>query len=178
MDISSLPWYITRAAGLSAYVLMFLIVVLGVGMTTGYIYKFINPVKAWLTHKYLSLALGLLILTHMTALLFDNFVNLGLKDILIPFYSSFSPLFLSLGILGFYILLVVIFTSIWFRLKYKRTWRNVHYFVYGLFAFSLVHGFFMGTDSRALIMQAVYISTSLIFLLILIYRFIIRPLKK
>jgi DMSO/TMAO reductase YedYZ heme-binding membrane subunit len=175
---SSLPWYIARSAGIGALVLMFLIIVLGVGMTTGYIYRYLNPVKSWMTHKYLSLALGLVLITHITALLFDNFINLGLKDVLIPFHSNFNPPYLSLGILGFYILLVVIFTSIWFRLKYKKTWRSVHYFVYALFAFSVVHGFFMGTDSRTMIMQAVYISTSLIFLLILIYRFIIRPLKR
>jgi DMSO/TMAO reductase YedYZ heme-binding membrane subunit len=175
---SSLPWYVARAAGIGALVLMFLIIVLGVGMTTGYIYRYLNPVKSWLIHKYLSLALGVVLITHITALLFDKFINLGLKDVLIPFYSNFSTLYLSLGILGFYILLIVIFTSIWFRLKYKRTWRSVHYFVYALFAFSVVHGFFMGTDSRTMIMQAVYISISLIFLLILIYRFIIRPLKR
>jgi DMSO/TMAO reductase YedYZ heme-binding membrane subunit len=175
---SSLPWYIARSAGIGALVLMFLIIVLGVGMTTGYIYKYLNPVKSWLTHKYLSLALGLVIISHMIALLLDKFINLGLKDILIPFYSDFNPLYISFGIFGFYILLIVIFTSIWFRLKYKKTWRSVHYFVYALFAFSVVHGFFMGTDSQTMIMQAVYISTSLIFLLILIYRFIIRPLKR
>ncbi|QQG52769.1 MAG: ferric reductase-like transmembrane domain-containing protein [Candidatus Falkowbacteria bacterium] len=174
---SSVPWYITRAAGISAYLLMFLIVVLGAGMTTGYLYKYLNPVRSWLTHKYLSLAMFLVLLAHMTALLFDNFINLRLKDILIPFASDFSPWFLSLGILGFYILLAVIFTSIWFRLKYKRAWRSVHYFVYVLFTFSFVHGLFLGTDSQTLAMRLIYISTSSIFVFIIIYRFIISRIK-
>ncbi len=174
---SSIPWYITRAAGISAYILMFLIVVLGAGMTTGYLYKYLNPVRSWITHKYLSLAMFLVLLAHMTALLFDNFINLHLKDILIPFYSDFSPWLLSLGILGFYILLAVIFTSIWFRLKYKRAWRSVHYFVYVLFTFSFVHGLFLGTDSQTLAMRLVYISTSSVFVFIVIYRFIISKLK-
>lgn len=174
---SSLPWYITRAAGISAYILMFLIVVLGAGMTTGYLYKYLNPVRSWITHKYLSLAMFLVLLAHMTALLFDNFINLHLKDILIPFSSDFSPWFLSLGIFGFYILLAVIFTSIWFRLKYKRAWRSVHYFVYALFTLSFVHGLFLGTDSQTLAMRLVYISTSSVFVFIVIYRFIISRFK-
>jgi len=169
--MSSLPWYIARSAGIASFILMFLIVILGIGMTTGSIYSYINPVKSWLIHKYLALALGLVLLVHITALLFDKFVHLGIKDVLIPFYSSFSPIFLTLGIFGFYILLAVIFTSIWFRLKYKKTWRSVHYFVYALFIFSLIHGLFIGTDSNTIFMKVIYISTGSIFVLLLIYRF-------
>ena len=176
--ISSLPWYIARSAGIASYILMFLIVILGIGMTTGSIYSYINPVKSWLIHKYLGLAVGITLLIHIFSLLFDKFMNFGLKDVLIPFYSNFSPIFMSLGILGFYILLIVIFTSLWIRLKYKRTWRSVHYFVYALFVFSLFHGLFIGTDSNTLLMRIVYISTGLIFLILIIYRFVLRILPE
>ncbi len=176
--ISSIPWFITRSAGITSYLLMFLIVFLGTGMTTGYIYKYINPVKAWMIHKYLSLALGVTLLTHMSSLLFDKFINFGFKDILIPFAANYNSLFLSLGIFGFYILLVIIFTSLWFILKYKRTWRSIHYFVYALFIFSLIHGFFMGSDSSTLSMRIIYTVTGAIFLILLIYRFVIRYFKK
>ena len=175
--ISSTPWYIARGAGITGYILMFLIVILGTGMTTGYIYNFLDPVKSWLIHKYLSLALGMVLLVHISALLFDRFINLSLKEVLIPFYSNFSTIYLGLGILGFYILLIIIFTSIWLRLKYKRVWRSVHYFVYALFIFSLIHGLFIGTDSSTVLMKAVYAVTGLIFLLLLTYRFIIRAYK-
>jgi len=172
--ITSLPWYISRAAGITAYILMFFIVMLGAGMTTGYAYNYINPVKAWLIHKYLSLALGLTLLTHAFSLLFDKFMKFGWPDILIPFFSNYKPIFLSLGIFGFYLLLVIIFSSLWFRLKYKRTWRGIHYTVYALFIFSLIHGFFMGTDSKTIWMQIIYAGTGLIFLGLLIYRFVVR----
>ena len=174
----SLAWYIARAAGITAYILMFLVVVLGIGMTTGYIYNYINPVKSWLIHKYLSLALGVSLLTHIFSLLFDNFMNFNLSDILIPFASNYKPLFLSLGIFGFYLLLIIIFSSLWFRLKYKRTWRGIHYTVYALFVFSLIHGLYTGSDSQTSWMQIIYISTGLIFLGLLIYRFIVRQLPE
>lgn len=175
---SSLPWYIARAAGIVAYLLMFFVVILGVGMTTSYIYKYINPVQSWLIHKYLSLALGIALLTHITALLFDNFIGLRLNDLLVPFTSNYRPILLGLGIIGFYILLVIIFTSIFFLLKYKRTWRFVHYFVYLLFTLSLIHGLFIGTDSNTLVMKIIYYSTGLIFVSLLIYRFVIDFIKK
>lgn len=174
----SIPWYVARAAGIASYILMFLVVILGTGMTAGYIYNFVNPVKAWLMHKYLSLALGLTLLTHITSLLFDKFISFSILDVLIPFHSSFKPLFLSIGIFAFYVLLVIIFSSLWFRLKYKRAWRFIHYAVYSLFTFSLIHGLFIGTDSNTIAMRIIYISTGAIFLALLIYRFIIRYFKK
>jgi hypothetical protein len=170
----SIPWYTSRAAGVTSYILMFFIILLGVGMTTGFIYKYINPVKAWVIHKYLSLALGITLLTHAFSLMFDEFINFSIQDILIPLASDFKPLFLSLGIIGFYILLVIIFTSLFFRLKYKRAWRGIHYAVYALFIFSFVHGLLIGTDSKTIWMKSIYIITGAIFVSLLVYRFVFR----
>lgn len=176
--VSSLPWYVARASGLAAYGLMFFIIILGGGMTTSYIYRYINPVKAWVVHKYLSLALGLTLLAHIIALSLDKFINFTWFNILIPFSSDYKPLFLSAGIIAFYLLLAIIFTSLFFRLKYKKSWRGVHYTVYPLFILSLVHGLYIGTDSGTIWMQAVYWTTGLIFFSFLIYRFIIRTIKQ
>lgn len=170
----SLPWYTARGAGIVAFILMFLVIMLGFGMTTGYIYKFISPVKAWLMHKYLSLALGLTLVAHITGLLLDKYINFSWQDVLIPFVSSFKPLYLNLGIFGFYTLLVIIFSSLYFRLKYKKTWRGIHYAVYPLFIFSFIHGIFIGTDSHTVVMTIIYWTTGLIFATIFSYRFILR----
>jgi len=168
----SLPWYITRASALTAYGLMFLVVVLGTGMTSSYIYGLINPARAWKIHKYLSLAMTLMVLLHVGSLLFDKFINLRLQDVLIPFVSPYRPFFISLGIFGFYILLAIILISIFLRLKMPRFWRSTHYWVYPLFGLGIIHGLFMGTDSPTPIMQFVYWSTGIIFVILLIYRFI------
>lgn len=169
--------YIARSAGIVSYILMFLVIVLGAGMTTSYIYKYINPTKAWIMHKYLSLALVLSLLTHITALIFDKFINFSLLDIFIPFYSDYKPLFLSLGILGLYLLLIIIISSLWFRLKYHKTWRFIHYFTYVLFISSLVHGYYIGSDSGTLVMKIIYALTAIIFSILFIYRFTIYLLK-
>jgi len=176
--VSSLPWYVARASGLVAYGLMFFIIILGGGMTTSYIYRYINPVKAWVVHKYLSLALGLTLLAHIIALSLDKFINFTWFDILIPFSSDYKPLYRSAGIIAFYLLLAIIFTSLFFRLKYKKSWRGVHYTVYPLFILCLVHGLYIGTDSGTIWMQTIYWTTGLIFFSLLIYRFIIRTIKQ
>lgn len=170
----STPWYVARSAGIASYILMFLIIILGAGMTTGYIYKFINPVKAWIIHKYLGIALGFTLLAHIISLTFDKFINFSWLDVLIPFSSSFKPLFLSLGIFALYTVVVIIFSSLLFRIKYKKTWRGIHYAVYPLFIFSFIHGTFIGTDSQTIGMKIIYWGTGLIFLGLTLYRFIFR----
>jgi predicted ferric reductase len=174
----STPWYIARAAGIASYILMFLVIILGTGMTTGYIYKYINPVKAWVIHKYLSISLSFTLLAHIISLTFDRFINFSWLDVLIPFSSTFKPLFLSFGIFGFYTLIVIIVSSLLFRIKYKKTWRGIHYAVYPLFIFSFIHGTFIGTDSKTIGMQIIYWGTGLVFLGLILYRFLFKKIIK
>jgi methionine sulfoxide reductase heme-binding subunit len=169
---SRLPWYISRSAAISSFVLMFLIIMLGTFMVTGFIYELISPARAWIIHKFLSISLGLTLLVHIMALLFDQYMAFKVPDILIPFFSGYKPLFLSLGITGFYILLVVVLGSLLIRLKFSYFWRATHYLVYPLFIFSLVHGIFMGPDNKFLATQLLYGITGTIFLIAVAYRFI------
>lgn len=175
---SSLPWYISRASAISAYLIMFLVIVWGMGMTIGYTYRIANPVKAWIIHKYISISLGIMVSVHIFSLLFDKFINFELGDILIPFASSFKAVYLSLGIISFYILLAVILSSLLLRIKSPRFWRGLHYSVYPLFAISLTHGLFIGTDSSVPAMKAVYWVTGTIFALLFLYRFFLYYFKK
>lgn len=175
---NSEAWYVARASGIVAYLLMFFVIILGAGMTTSYIYKYIDPTKAWIVHKYLAIALGITLFAHITGILLDKFVKFNIWDVLIPFASSYRPFFLSLGIFGFYTLLVIIFSSLLYRIKYKKAWRGIHYAVYPLFIFSFFHGTFIGTDSHTLLMQIIYWVTGLIFYALVVYRFFILAIQK
>ncbi len=166
----SLPWYIARASAITAYLLMFVIILWGAGMTMGFIYIITNPVEAWVIHKYLGIAFGVSILVHVFTLLLDRFINFKILDVLIPFYSSYKTLYLSLGIIGFYLLLAVILSSLLVRLKSPKFWRALHYAVYVLFVFSLIHGIYLGTDTKTSAMQAIYWITGVIFFLLMGYR--------
>lgn len=177
--INATPWYISRAAAIASIVLMFLVVVLGAGLTTSYAYKVFNPVRAWLIHKYLSIALAVTLGVHIFSLLFDKFIKLSLGDILIPFNADLKPLYLGIGIMGFYMFLIIMLTSIFLRIRMPRFWRATHYLVYPLFAFSLAHGFLIGTDSNQAYMQAIYGVFGTLFVCLLVYRFLLyRRLKK
>ncbi|MFA6494898.1 MAG: ferric reductase-like transmembrane domain-containing protein [Candidatus Paceibacterota bacterium] len=168
----NLPWYITRSAAITAYVLMFIVVVLGTGMTGGFVYRFINPIKAWTIHKYVSIALGVVVLVHIFSLFFDSFVHFGITELFVPLASSFKPVYVGMGIIGFYLLVITILVSIFLRIRTPRFWRATHYVVYPLFAFSFVHGVMTGTDSAVSAMVDMYWITGIIFILLMMYRIV------
>ena len=171
-QVSRLPWYITRASAITAYLLMFVIIVIGTGMTTGYIYNLINPVEAWSIHRSLSLSLGVTILVHIVSLMFDKYINFRLIDLLVPFASKVMPVYVALGIFAFYLLLIIILTSLMIRLRLPVLWRKLHYLVYPMFALAAFHGLLTGSDSKTLTMKVIYITTSSIFVLLLGYRMV------
>jgi methionine sulfoxide reductase heme-binding subunit len=170
--LDSVPWFVSRSAGITAYLLMFFIIILGTGMTTGIIYELISPPLSWSIHKYLSISLGLTLLLHISSLLFDKFINFSLLDLLIPFHASFRPLYVGFGVFGFYLLLIIILSSLLVRSKFSFFWRSAHYLTYSLFIFSFFHGILTGTDTKFLPMQIMYWSTGIIFFALLVLRFI------
>lgn len=175
LQSEAIPWYISRSSAIAAYVLLFTIVIWGMGMKTGLTYKIVDPARAWQIHQSMSISFGILVVVHAFSLLFDSFIGFNILDILVPFYSSFSPVLLSLGILGFYLLLIVITSSIFIRLSHPRAWRFLHYLVYPLFIFATIHGFFIGTDSSAVLMRMIYFFASSVFAVCFFYRFVIYP---
>lgn len=167
---SSVPWYITRASAITAYLLMFAVTVLGTGMTNGFVYKILNPVRSWTTHKYVSIAMFAAIAVHGISLLFDKFVQFGIREILVPFVSSYQPVFVGLGIVAFYLVVATILISLLLRIRLPRFWRVTHYAAYPLFIFSFVHGVYSGTDSGTPFMKFVYWMTGGIFILLVMIR--------
>ncbi|NTW22392.1 hypothetical protein HGA34_02480 [Candidatus Falkowbacteria bacterium] len=175
--VASIPWYVSRSAAVVSYLVMFLVILLGTGMTTGFAYRLLDPVIAWSTHQYLAISLGVTLAVHVISIYFDEFINFSVSDLLVPFVSDYKTVYLGLGIIGFYILILTVLFSIFLRLKSPKFWRATHFLVYPMFALSLVHGLFIGSDSGTLAMKLVYWVTGAIFAILLAYRFAVYPLK-
>ena len=164
------PWYITRASGLVAYILLFFLVASGIGIKTSWIFKFISPTFAWLNHRYLGIALSASVVTHLISLLLDTYLKFSVIDVFVPFVSSYKPLLLSAGIIGLYILLVVMFSSIFTINKFPKAWRLLHYLTYPLFVVLFIHGYFIGTDTKFIVIKLIYLVTGVIVAWLSLYR--------
>lgn len=171
-------WYVGRASGILAFTLLTGVVVFGLIISSRAFTKFVPGAMAYETHRFISwLALGTVIL-HFSSFFFDNFMKMKVIEALVPFAMSRNfqttlgfnvGLTVTLGIIAFYLLLVLIFTSE-FRSKIPpKVWRAIHYLSAAAYLLFMLHGFLTGTDSREWWMQALYAtSASLVFFLILI----------
>ncbi len=157
LSIAAAPsplWYVNRAAGVVALLLLTLTTVLG-----------ILEVNRWSSrrwprfivdglHRNASLwALAVLVIHILTTVL-DSFTPISLKDAVIPFSSPYRPIWLGLGALAFDLLLAVALTSVLRRRLGHRSWRAVHWVAYACWPLAVLHGLGTGTDASQLWMLA------------------------
>jgi len=153
---STWTWYVIRAAGFVAAGLLFLLMISGIGMVTGYTYRFFQPAKAWIVHRALALALAASVAIHVTFLLFDHYVPFNIFQVLIPFVSSYKrskllgipvgSLSVALGILALYAITIVVLSSLkWIDTK-KGVWKKLHYLNYFIVFAVFFHALYTGAD--------------------------------
>ncbi len=145
---ASTVWYVIRGTGIIAYLLLALSVAVGLLITNRVAPSGRPRVDLYEVHIFLALlALGFTTV-HGLALLLDNFVSFSAVQILVPFTSSYRPFAVALGILGFYVSLVV-YLSFWARqyIGYKA-WRTLHYASFAAFIVAGLHGVLSGTDTH------------------------------
>ena len=178
MNSTQIWWYVTRASGLTGYFLLWLSMVWGFAIPTGLIRPLLENVFTYDFHEHLSL-LGLgFVLVHVAVLLFDKYLPFSLVQLLIPFTDTYRPFWVGLGIVSFYVLLLVTFT---FYLRQKigsRAFRSIHLFSLVSYLGTTLHGFFAGTDSALPITMLIYAGTFLVVVFLTVYWLIMRPSRR
>jgi methionine sulfoxide reductase heme-binding subunit len=99
-------------------------------------------------HRNVSLLLLTFLVLHVATSLLDPFAKLGLKDALVPFASSYRPVWLGLGTVAAEITLALVVTSLLRKHIEYRTWRYIHWTSYLRWPFAILHGLGTGTDPR------------------------------
>lgn len=141
-------WYVSRAAGLIGFALLYISIFLGLTLRIPLMRRIFKPLYAMNIHCWISLQATLFAFLHGGVLLFDKFLKFSLVDIFVPFASSFEPIFLSMGIISFYLMIILVVSSYMrSRISY-RTWRIVHFTNIALYIFSVVHAAKLGTDLK------------------------------
>jgi predicted ferric reductase len=150
-------WYVSRAAAFVAYVLLWMSMLAGLGITSKLSRFWPGMPASFELHRYTAL-LGLgFALFHALILLGDKYINYTLVQLLIPFMSSnYLPEWVGFGQVAFYLLSVVAL-SFYFRDRIGvRTWRLIHMLSFALFLAAMVHGLQSGTDSTDWWAQGLY----------------------
>ena len=152
-------WWLSRASGIVAWLVVVAAVVWGLLASTKMIRR--RGMPAWILdlHRYLGTLAVVFTGVHVLAIVFDSFVTFPLVGALVPLASSYKRLPVALGVVGMYLLLAVYLTSLVRARLPKKTWRSIHLLSYALFAVTTVHGLSAGTDTGAIL------SSGLAFLL-------------
>jgi predicted ferric reductase len=152
---ANLSWFTTRGSGIAAYLLMVGVMVYGLLLSARSSSGELPAPVSYGMHDYLSwLSLGFTVL-HMAVLLFDRYLPFTVATLLTPGASTYEPLWVGAGQIGLYLSLIVT-VSIYFKKRAQRLWRALHYASFVAFVLITLHGLNSGSDSKLVVMQAVY----------------------
>lgn len=176
-------WYVGRSSGILAFVLLTGVVVFGLIQSSRAFIKIVPGATIYETHRFISwLALGTVIL-HASSFFFDNFMKMQVFEAIVPFVLSreFQTTLgfnigtsVAFGIIAFYLVLILIFTSE-FRAKLSpKVWRAIHYISASAYVLFVLHGFMSGTDSNEWWMRTMYILSLGMVLLLILVRILFR----
>jgi len=154
-----ITWIVLRAAGIGAYLMLFLSVAWGLLATTSLVTKRVAKPTSTLFHQFVA-TVGLVLLgIHLGGLLIDTFMPFGVPDLLIPMASDFRPVATAVGVIAMY-LMVAVMVSSWTKKRIGIAWwRRLHLLAIPTFTLSMVHGIFAGTDTSRPWMWAIYLTT-------------------
>lgn len=178
LDSVHIWWYVTRASGLMGFLLFWLSTVWGFAVSSKIFDSFLERMFTYDFHEQLSLlSLGFVIL-HALVLLVEKVEPLSLAEILVPFISAYRPFWTGIGIIAFYLTLLVTVTFYIRKWISMKTFRVIHYLSIAAYFGSLLHSIYDGTDTVLTWVQWMYGGTTLITVFFLVYWLALLWLRK
>ena len=173
----SLPWYSSRALGFLGYWALTASVIYGLLLSTGILDAISHRAVNFSLHQELSAISIALVGLHGVVLLLDKFVQTSLVQLVVPFATEYRPLWVGIGQIAFYVM-VVVYASFYLRRRIgQRGWRILHYTTFLAFVGGTAHGLMAGTDTAASWAVWSYIGATAVVLFLLVYRIAMSVMK-
>ncbi len=171
-------WYVTRAAGLMAYLLLWFSTAWGLAVSSKVLDYFLHRPFTYDLHQFISLLAIGFILLHVVVLLGDKYLPFSVAEILIPFLSPYRPVWVGIGVIGFYLTLLVSVTFYIRKYIGAKTFRVIHLLSFLAYIGATVHGIFAGTDSPLWTTQAMYAGTALVVVFLTVHWLVMLVLNR
>lgn len=145
------PWLIARAGGVTALVLLTLLVSLGLVLSsvpnksTWRLNRYLLPL-----HRYLALFMLFFLGLHIVTIAVDPFAKVGLIGAIVPGLSSYRTVPVAIGTLSFFALLLVAVTARYPQILPNNRWLTVHRISLYTFMAAWAHGALTGADTPAI----------------------------
>jgi len=153
------PWILGRSAGVTSYLLLVALVLLGLVLSHPARARIAWPSSATRIRAHISLSVFVLVFTvlHIVVLATDKYANVGWWGAFVPMGSQYRPLPVTLGVIGFYAGMAAGLTAALAGRIARRVWWPVHKVAIVSLILVWLHGVLAGIDTPALL--AVYVGT-------------------
>lgn len=148
-----LAWYVARSSGMVGWAMVTASIIWGLAVSSKPVRRRGVQGRLLDLHKYLALLSVVFTIIHVLALVGDNWVHYGWRELLVPMASSYRPGAVAWGIVAVYALAAIMVTSWAMRWLPRRLWHSIHLLSVMVFVTSTVHGFTAGSDAGNRLLQ-------------------------
>jgi predicted ferric reductase len=141
-------WYATRATGVIALILLTGSVVLGIIVRVRAASERWPRLVTVGVHRNLSLLVLAFLTLHILTAVVDSYAPVGWLSVVVPFASSYRPIWLGFGTVAFDLLIAVTITSLLRTHISARLWRLVHWAAYACWPSAVIHSLGTGSDAK------------------------------
>jgi hypothetical protein len=141
-------WYLTRATGAVALLLLTVSLVLGIAdisrvQRPGWPRFVIDGV-----HRNVSLLAITLLAVHIVTTVLDPFAGVHVIEAFLPFTGSYRPIWVGLGAVASDLMLAIVITSVIRRRLGHGVWRATHWLAYLCWPIAVMHTVGTGSDVK------------------------------
>jgi hypothetical protein len=168
------PWIVGRAAGITSYLLLVVLVLLGLALSHPWRARVHRPSSATRIRVHVALAVFTLAFTvlHIVVLATDRYAGVGWTGALWPMQASYRPVATTLGLIGVWSGLLAGLTAAFAGRFARRIWWPIHKVSSCSLVLVWLHGLYGGADSAALAM--LYTITGGLVVLLALSRYVAR----
>ena len=155
-------WFVTRAAGLIAYLLLWFSTVWGLAVPSKLVAPLLEQTYTFDFHQFISLLSIVFTVLHIIVLMVDQYLPFTIWQVLIPFLAPYRPFWVGVGAISFYIILLVTITFYLRKHIGMTAFRSIHELSLVGYLGATLHGLFAGTDGALPGMQIIYLGGGLV----------------
>ncbi len=163
-------WYLSRAAGFTAYLLLFVSVALGIAMGTRLVERFVRRNVVFDLHRFTTILALVFTLFHAYILLGDSYFSFNVWQLSLPFMSPYRTWQTAVGVFALYALILLVVSFYIRQFIGYRAWRALHFTTFAMFAGAMLHGIVGGTDTTEAWAKAIYVGTAVATVGLVLYR--------
>lgn len=163
-------WYLSRASGFVAYLLLWGSVVWGLLLSTGIGRRWMKPPHLLEVHQFLSAVAVGFAAFHGLILTGDRYVSFPISAVVLPFAARYEPLLVACGQIATWLSALLIASFHVRRRLGGSMWRRLHYASFVAFWLALIHGILLGSETETVWASSLYVGTAAPVIFLSIYR--------